>query len=441
MNQLLGICLVICLLTILGYIWGKMTLGTVAACSMMLFLLTGCISAKDALGNIGNSNVIMVLSMFVVSAGFNKTQFVKMIGQSVNVLSKGSITKVMFGFIFASVLAATLTGSAAAAFCIMAPIVAASCEELHISPSRVTFCVGLTCIAACGIIPVGGSLAMFAELNGYITANDYEQYQLAVTDLFKGRWMSLVALIIYCVFIGYRFSPEKPVLKMENGTDLAAKNKKTEVLSPAKERCGYLLFFLVSLALIFNTQLNAGLQAVGLAPLASWEIVLAGAVLMVVSGVLSSKEAFAAVPWDLGFLIAGSLCMGSALANTGGGDLIGGAIAAVAGNLGNRYLVGAVFYLVPFFLTQIMQNRTVMATFQPIAILACKSMGVNCVGPVLLVASACCTAFMTPMATACVPMIMDIGGYDVKSQLKQSVLPAVILSVVNIFWVMTVYPF
>ena len=67
MNQLLGICLVICLLTILGYIWGKMTLGTVAACSMMLFLLTGCISAKDALGNIGNSNVIMVLSMFVVS--------------------------------------------------------------------------------------------------------------------------------------------------------------------------------------------------------------------------------------------------------------------------------------------------------------------------------------------------------------------------------------
>lgn len=82
-----------------------------------------------------------------------------------------------------------------------------------------------------------------------------------------------------------------------------------------------------------------------------------------------------------------------------------------------------------------------MATFQPIAILACKSMGVNCVGPVLLVASACCTAFMTPMATACVPMIMDIGGYDVKSQLKQSVLPAVILSVVNIFWVMTVYPF
>ena len=66
---------------------------------------------------------------------------------------------------------------------------------------------------------------MFAELNGYITANDYAEYQLAVTDLFKGRWMSLVVLVIYCVFLGYRFSPEQPVIQMENGADLAAKKR------------------------------------------------------------------------------------------------------------------------------------------------------------------------------------------------------------------------
>ncbi len=440
MNSLLAICLIICLITVAGYVWGKYSLGTVAATSMILFLITGCITAKDALGNIGNSNVMLVLSMFVVSAGFNKTQFVKMIGRSVNLLAKGSIAKVMFGFTVASILAATLTGSAAAAFCIMAPIVTATCKEAQISPSKVTFCVGLTCIAACGIIPVGGSLAMFAELNGYIVANEYEAYQLVVMDLFKGRWPTLIAILFYNVFLGHKMAPEKPVVKAGDSAELAARNAKTEVLSPFKEKCGYIVFFVVTLALVFNSQLNAGLGAIGLASLASWEIVFIGAVIMVLCGVLTSKEAFAAVPWDLGLLIAGSLCMGSALANTGGGDLIGGAIASVANKLGNPYLIGAVFYLVPFCLTQVMQNRTVMAIFQPIAILACKSMGVSCIGPVLLVAAACCTAFMTPMATACVPMIMDIGGYDVKSQLKQSVLPAIILSAVNIFWVMTVYP-
>ena len=132
--------------------------------------------------------------------------------------------------------------------------------------------------------------------------------------------------------------------------------------------------------------------------------------------------------------------MGTGLANTGAGDLIGNSIASAATTLGNRYLIGAVFYLIPFFLTQVMQNRTVMAVFAPIAILACKSMGVDSTGPLMLVASACCTAFMTPMATPTVPMVMGIGGYDLSSNIKQSLLPAVMLSIVNIFWVLTVYP-
>ena len=437
--NLLTICLVICVITVAGYIWGKYSLGTVACMSMILFLITGCISAQEALANLSNSNVVMVLSMFVVSEGFKRTQAVKLIGKSVNAIAKGSITKVMLGFTVASILAATFTGSAAAAFCIMAPLITATCAEIKINPSKVTFCVGLVCIAACGIIPVGGSLAMFAEVNGYIVANDYAQYQLNVMDLFIGRFPSLILLFIYTTWIGYRFSPDQPVTETKSGDEFSASGSR-KALPAFQERCGYLIFFLVTVALIFNTQLNQLLGAVGLAGLASWEIVLIGAFLMVLTGVLSSKEAFAAVPWDLGFLIAGSLCMGAALANTGGGEIIGGAIAGLAGKLRNPYLIGAVFYLVPFLLTQVMQNRTVMAIFQPIAILACKSMGVSCLGPAILVAAACCTAFMTPMATACIPMIMDVGGYNVQSQLKQSTIPAIFLSAINIIWVMTVYP-
>ena len=162
--------------------------------------------------------------------------------------------------------------------------------------------------------------------------------------------MSLVALIIYCIFIGYRFSPEKPVLKMENGTDLAAKNKENGSIITGKERCGYLLFFLVSLTLIFNT-VKCRTSSCWSGSLASWEIVLAGAVLMVVSGVLSSKEAFAAVPWDLGFLIAGSLCSkGSSLANTGSGDLMAVQLLLLPETLATaiwlvRYFIWFLFFL------------------------------------------------------------------------------------------------
>ncbi len=182
-----------------------------ATFSSILFLLTGGISGSEVLSNISNSNVLMVLSMFVVSEGFNRTQFVKMIGRSVKAISKGSMWKVMLGFVLASVLAATLTGSAAAAFCIMAPIVTATCDELDINPCKVTFCVGLVCISACGIIPLGGSLAMMGELNGYIVANGYEQFSLGVMDLFKGRFLGLIAILAYCVILGHKMAPDTPV--------------------------------------------------------------------------------------------------------------------------------------------------------------------------------------------------------------------------------------
>lgn len=42
---------------------------------------------------------------------------------------------VMLGFTLATVMAATFTGSAVAAFCIVAPIVTATCEEMNISIS------------------------------------------------------------------------------------------------------------------------------------------------------------------------------------------------------------------------------------------------------------------------------------------------------------------
>ena len=412
------ICFAISAVVIAGYIWNKLSVGTVGCIGIVLFLLTGCIGPKDILGNIGNANLVMITSMFVISEGFKRTKAIHLVASTVKKISKGSMVMVMLGFTLATVMAATFTGSAVAAFCIVAPIVT----------------------AACAIIPVGGSLAMLAELNGYIAANGYEQYTMEAMDLFKGRGMSLLVLILYTTFVGFRFAPEKPIVASKDSSELSKRVAHHEPLKRPQEISAIAIFCLVSLCLIFNTPLNNVLAAIGGPNLAAWEISFIGAVATVATGVLSSKEACASMPIDLTLMVAGGLCMGSALANTGAGDLIGNAIASTASSLGNPYLIGALFYLIPFFLTQIMQNRTVMAIFAPIAILACKSMGADCTGPLLLVASACCTAFMTPMATPTVPMVMGIGGYDMKSNMKQSILPAILLSVANILWVMTIYP-
>ena len=67
-------------------------------------------------------------------------------------------------------------------------------------------------------------------------------------------------------------------------------------------------------------------------------------------------------------------------------------------------------------------------------------MGANPVGIIILTQTACLSSFMTPMATPAIPMCMAAGGYDLKAMLKQSALPAVLLTIVAVGWIMTIYP-
>lgn len=423
----LTICLIICVLTMISYIVGKIPMGLTAMLSMVAFVLTGCLNPNTAVGYFGNTNGVMMLSMFVVAAGFNRTQFVKKCASSVNKIARGSLTMVMFGYVIITALLAQFIQSSVIVYGIMAPMLIASCEELNIKPSKVLFPLAMMCIAPISTLPLGSGATQFAELNGYLEANDYTTFQVALTDPMKARLPMMIFLALYCIFLAPKFAPDEPVVAM---TGVESRKDTREALPPFQERAGYIIFILTTLALIFQPQLK----------IATWVICLTGALAMVLFGVLSEREAIGAINWPMAFLFVGALSMGGALTETGAGEVVGGILANFANTLNNPYLIGLVFFLVPFLLTQIMMNRTVMIIFIPIAILACKALGANPVGIIILVQVACLSSFMTPMATPAVPMCMASGGYDIKSLVKQSLLPALILCVVSVGWIMTVFP-
>lgn len=423
----LTICLIICVLTMISYIIGKWPMGLTAMVSMMAFVLTGCLDPATAAGYFGNPNGLMMMAMFVVAAGFNRTQFVKTVAASVNRIAKGSLTRVMFGYVLITMVLSQFIQSSVIVYGLMAPMLIATCDEMHISPSKVLFPIAMACIATVSSMPLGAGATVFAEMNGYLQANDYTTYAVALTDPMKARLPAVIVMFLYCVFLSTKVSPAEPPLK---GQTIQARADSREALPPFQERAGYIIFILTTLALLFQPQLG----------IETWVICVTGAVAMVVFGVLSEKEAVAAINLPMAFLFVGSLSMGGALSQTGAGEVVGGILANFAETLSNPYLIGFVFFIVPFLLTQIMMNRTVMIIFIPISILACKALGANPVGIVLLVQSACLSSFMTPMATPAIPMCMANGGYDLKSVIKQSLIPAVLLCIVSVGWIMTVFP-
>lgn len=385
MSAQLIICLVIFVLTCTGYMTGVWSLGTVAMTSLAALSLTGCLTAKDALAYFANSNVIMIAAMSVVAAGFNKTQFCTNLANSISKVAKGSLTKVLFCYCVLAMLLTQMVQSPVVVFGIVAPLCMASADSMGISKSKITLPLGIVSIATCCTLPIGTGATQAAELNGYI-ASYYSKLEgfsgvmpeVGFFDPMIARLPLLVITVLYCALVAPRFAPDAPVVATEGSAPKKAASKAP--LTPVAEIAGILIFFGTALALM--------LQATVLKAITIWQICLIGAVLMVMFGVLKPKEASGSVPLSMLLLVVGALAMSGALSATGAGDLIGGIISKVVTKLNNNYLVGLIFFVVPFILTQFMSNRGTMLIFIPIAIATCYNVGGNPVGLIILIQAA-----------------------------------------------------
>ena len=427
MSTQLIITLVVFILMVLGFVQSKVSRAVVALGAMLVLVFTGCLDAKTALSGFSNSNTILIATMFVVSEGFSRTQTVSRISKLLGKVSKGSFTMVMAGYVIITMLLANVAGSSAAAFAIVFPMVFAVCDELGFTRSKMLYALGIVSISTCATFPIGGSATTYAQYNGYLESLGAVQ-RVSMLEPMIARLPGVIAICAYAIFLAPKFSPELPPVL----TDSSKKaGKSREPLAPWREKVCVVVFILVIVGLLFADKLG----------IAGWMITLAGALIIAATGILSTKEVYGAA--SLGGIVmmyVGVLGVGNALTATGAGEAIGNAVASMLGGTTNGYIIGLVCFLVPFLVTQVLNNRAVAAIFTPIAIMTCTALGVDPIGPMILSNAGALSAFMTPMATATVNMYMGLGGYSQKDLIKMSILPSIILTVVNVLWIMTIYP-
>lgn len=430
------LCLAIFLFMIVGYVVGpkfKISNGVIATVTVALVSWSGLVEVKSVLGNFATKNALQIIGMFIVAAGFNRTQAVKKMSALVYKVSGGSFTKVLGGYVLMGFALANLGLSPMTTFAIIGPLAAACCSEFNISPSKMIMPIALVCIGAAGVLPIGQGAITYATMNGYLESYGYTDYQMQLLDPFKGRIITAIIIILYAIFIMPKFCPDQPSVPITLTTAAGKKKDGKEVppLSPVKEALGYGIFVLTTLCLIFNSKLNIG---------EAWQIAYTGAALLLLTGVLTPKEAVNAIPMRIVMMLAAAQSIGGAMTECGLGTLIGDTLANSLGGTTNGYVIGAAFFIIPFIKTQLMNNASVGNIFRPILILTCASLKCDPIGPLILLQAASLTAFMTPMATGSVPIAMDLGGYDQKDLLKMGWLPSIIICIVSILWVMTVFP-
>ena len=137
---------------------------------------------------------------------------------------------------------------------------------------------------------------------------------------------------------------------------------------------------------------------------------LAGVVLMIITGVLKPGELYGAVRWDVIFLLAGLIPLGTAMENSGATQWLADNLMAVGGNL-NGYWILLFFFVVTSLLTEILSNNASVVLLIPIAVKVAESLDLNPVAMMFAVTFAASNSFMTPIGYQTNTMVYSPGGY------------------------------
>ncbi|MEW6488992.1 MAG: SLC13 family permease [Thermodesulfobacteriota bacterium] len=176
------------------------------------------------------------------------------------------------------------------------------------------------------------------------------------------------------------------------------------------------------------------------APLA----VLAGALLMIFTRVISADLAYQAVEWRVIFLMAGMLPVSTAMVQSGAAALLADGLAGGLGAAGPLVLAAAAFAL-SALLSQTMSGVAVAAVVAPVAILAADSLGVEPRAVGIAVVLGCSMTFATPLGHPVNLLVMGPGGYRFRDFLKVGtplilLLFGVAMALLPVLWPLTAAP-
>ena len=183
------------------------------------------------------------------------------------------------------------------------------------------------------------------------------------------------------------------------------------------------------------------LATLNLVPIVS--AVCLGVAIILLSGCMKAKDAYASVEWSILIIIFGMLALGQAMYSTGASLLIAESMTGLVGQFAPAHLQNvimlALIYVITSTFTEFLSNNAAVALMVPIAIGIAATIGVD---PRPFVVASCIAAsasFATPIGYQTNTYVYGVGGYRFFDFTKVG-LPlnlicfAVTVAVVPIFW-------
>ena len=393
---------------VISFILEKIPLGLTASICALGLTLTGVLDAQTTFAQYVNSNVILCVGMFVVGQALFETGMANKIGGLVTKFAKTERMLIIAIMVIVGIMSGFLSNTGTAA--VLIPVVCGIADESGYSRSRLL--MPLVFAAA-----LGGNLSIIGAPGNLMGVNALQEMGLP-TSFFMYAPVGvpmLVLGILYFAFIGYRFLPDgKAAVTEEVGEQRDFSN-----VPKWKQEVSLIVLILVIFAMIFEEEIGVSIQVSS----------CVGAVVLVLTGVLSEKEALKSIDLKVVLLFGGSLALAKALDTTGAGELIADKIVGLLGANPNPIILLLVIFIVTCALTNFMSNTATTALMVPIAVSLANSLGADPRAVVIATVIAGSCAYATPIGMPANTMVVGLGGYKFNDYVKSG-LPLILVSFV-----------
>ncbi|WP_432630490.1 SLC13 family permease [Brotaphodocola sp.] len=409
------------LFAIVMFVTEKIPLGVTSMIVCIGLVVTKVLDVKTAFAGFIDSNVILFVAMFIVGGAFFETGMANEIGGIVTKFAKTERMLIIAIMVIVGVMSGVLSNTGTAA--VLIPVVIGIAAKSGYSRSRLL--MPLVFAAA-----MGGNLSLIGA-PGNLIAQSALQEQLGMSfGFFEYAIVGVPILICGILFyatIGYRLLPNR-----EPKDDGAFDQTQDFSNVPQWKKVLSLVILVLTLAaMVLEDKIGIKLCISG----------CIGALALILTGVISEKNALKSIDLKTIFLFGGTLSLASALSKTGAGEQIADLVINALGENPSPYVLTFVVFMLCCVLTNFMSNTATTALMVPICLSVAQGMGADprAVLMACVIGGSC--AYATPIGMPANTMVIGAGGYTFMDYVKSGAPLIVIATIVSMIILPIAFPF
>ncbi|PLE36066.1 cation transporter [Klebsiella pneumoniae] len=416
------ITITLCLLVfaIIMFVWEKVPLAVTSMVVCVALVLTGVLDLKQAFAGFIDSNVILFVAMFIVGGALFETGMANKVGGVITHFAKTEKQLIFIIMVVVGVMSGFLSNTGTAA--VLIPVVIGVAAKSGFTRSRLL--MPLVFAAALGgnlsLIGAPGNLIAQSALQNIGSGFGFFEYA-------KVGLPMLVCGILYFLTIGYKLLPNN-----SNSSEVGSIGEQRDYshVPRWKQILSLVVLIATILGMIFEKQTGISLTVAG----------CIGALVLVITGVLTEKQAYKAIDSQTIFIFGGTLALAKAL-ETGAGKLVADQVIGLLGNNSSPFMLLVVVFALSVVMTNFMSNTATVALLVPVSLSIAAGMGADprAVLMATVIGSSC--AYATPIGMPANMMVLSAGGYKFVDYAKSGIPLIIVSTIVSLILLPILFPF